>query len=127
MIDYALKNKSDNTGDAIDFQHAIQQYYNGLGTVAMVDVKDFKNLDDQVINNKSVNSKSTIEVSEFSMKRANSRLWTFMGASLQAVDFVANAGLFPEVGAGPRGPYKYNLEDYEVPLFKYDPRVRQRG
>lgn len=126
-----LSKQDLSIGDQTDFIQAVGQFHNGLATVAMVDAmegtKGFETLSTTVINNQNINSKNTIAFSKDLMTRANNDLWTIMGAGLTAVDLVVNAGLFPEVGAGPRGPYKYNLENYEVPLLKYDPRVRQRG
>ena len=124
---YAEKNNL-NLGDFAEFTQAIDGYHNGLGTIAMVSQSAYERLDRSVINAPNLNSKQALSVSVGLMKESERDLTARMQLSLGAASFVATAGLFPEVGPGPKAPFKTTgkFELPQIPL-KYDPRVRARG
>ena len=103
MINYIDKNQL-SFGDAADFQTAVDQYYNGLGTVAMVSTLGYIQLVSEVINNKDVNNKNTIMLSEFTMQKANKSLANTMSSAVKTtLATVFAAGMPVSVGNGPRG------------------------
>ena len=100
---YAEKNNL-NLGDFAELSEAISGYHNGLGTIAMVNQGEYEKLDRSVINAPGLNSKQALSVSIGLMREYEGDLAARMKMSLGAVTIVTTTGLFPNVGAGPKGP-----------------------
>ena len=101
-MDY-VSNKKMNFGDAADFQDAVNRYYDGLAGVAEYSQSAFEGLDNDVINNKSVNNKNTLLASDFYIKKYNADLIDVIKQGGRTGVDIAAMGLFPDVGPAPRG------------------------
>ena len=111
---YQEKNKL-TLGQSKEFQESVQQYYEGLSTVAWWSgAAEFEQLDRALINNPGVPAKRALQLTIASVRNTEAGMWGILGQSVNTALFISSAALFPQVGAKP-----------SVPNMKPGPALRQ--
>ena len=100
-----------NFGSFTEFKQSVDQYYNGLATIAWWSgQEEFNKLDRTVINNKGVNNFWTAKITAGRIREVEANMWGILAQSAGISLFIASAGVAPEVGKGPNGVFISNTQ-----------------